>query len=214
MLSLVAIEEASTVNSVSNNEFDLFYVTNDTVEIAWDTTSFIPQSILEEFDVTVTVSIVLFELDTETGNTQFVANLASGISNIGQHTITIPSMVGEMSTAVFQVTVDEVLSSSPIPEYIELVFDEIRGQTAQWSDLSYVSESNYVRSKCEEWCESQPEDIGEKILERLPPCPPTANRAEADSVFEEEKLILFGDAFRELFHPGTSSCYRQVVFTE
>ena len=152
------------------------------------------------------------ELDAETGSTQFLTNLASDIPNMGQHSVTIPSMFSKVSTTIFQVTVAEVVSlADSIPEHVELIFDEVGGQVSQWSDAVYVSGSDFLRDLCDEWCENEPEDIGEKIMERLPPCPPTASRARADNVFEEED---FGGTFRETFHPNTSSCFRQVVFTE
>ena len=211
----MGIDEASMVNSNnedSNNEDDIFFVSNDMVEISWDKDSLLPPSIAEEFDVTVTLDIQLFELDAESGNTQFVMTLASNISNTGQYSVMIPSMY-DGSTAVFQVTIAEVLSVSLeiIPEYVGMIFNQIKGQVAQWSHAVYVHGSNFLRDKCDEWCENEPEGIGEEILERLPPCPPTVAQARADSVFEEEDL---GDSFREIFHPNTSSCFRQVVFTE
>ena len=208
--TIVAIDEGNMINT--NNEVDLFYMSNDVVEITWDTESLLPQSLVEQFNVTATVHIQLFELDAETGSTQFLTNLASDIPNMGQHSVTIPSMFSEVSTTIFQVTVAEVVSlAESIPERVELIFDEVRGQVSQWSDAVYVSGSDFLRDLCDEWCENEPENIGEKILERLPPCPPTASRARVDNVFEEED---FGDKFRETFHPNTSSCFRQVVFTE
>ena len=211
----MGIDEASMVNSNnenSNDEDDIFFVSNDMVEISWDKDSLLPPSIAEEFGVTVTLDIQLFELDAESGNTQFVMTLASNISNTGQYSVMIPSMY-DGSTAVFQVTVAEVLSTSleTIPEYVGMIFNQIKGQIAQWSHAVYVHGSNYLRDICDEWCENEPEGIGEEILERLPPCAPTVAQARADSVFEEED---FGDTFRETFHPNTSSCFRQVVFTE
>ena len=208
----MAIDEASMINS--NNEVDLFFVSNDMVEISWDKDSLLPPSIAEEFNVVVTVDIQLFELNTDTGNTQFIMNLASNISNTGLHNFMIPSMFDETSTAVFQVTIAEVISISLteiLPVYVETIIDQIKGQVAQWSKAIYVSGSNFLRDLCDEWCENEPEGIGEEILERLPPCPPTLPQARADSVFDEEDL---GDDFRETFHPGAFSCFRQVVFTE
>ena len=215
----MAIDEASMINF--NNEVDLFFVSNDTVEISWDKDSLLPPSIAEEFNVVVTVDIQLFELNTETGNTQFIMNLASNLSNTGLYNFMIPSMFDEMSTAVFQVTIAEVISISPTeilrvyrdvgPIIDQIKVDQSKGQIAQWSEPVYMYGSNFLRDLCDEWCENEPEGIGEEILERLPPCPPTLPQARADSVFDEED---HGDDFREFFHRGTFSCFRQVVFTE
>ena len=208
----MATDEASRIRP--NNEIDLFFVSDDMVEIFWDSESLMPPSIAQEFNVTVTVDIQLYELDVETASTRFITNLARNISNTGQYNVMIPTVNDEMSTAIFQVTIAEVITNSItdyLPEHVEILFQLIKGQIAQWSDALYVAASNFLRSKCDEWCENQPEGIGEEILERLPPCPPTLARARADSVFEEED---FGDNFRDFFHPGASNCFRQVVFTE
>ena len=216
--ALVGIDEASMINSNnadSNNEDVLFFVSNDMAEISWDKDTLLPPSIVEEFDLTVNLDIQLFELDAKSGSTQFVVTLASNISNSGQYSVMIPSMYdGSTTVTVFKVTIAEVISASLktiISEYVQTIFNQIKGKVAQWSHAVYVHGSNYLRDKCDEWCENQPEGIGEEILERLPPCPPTVARARADSIFEEEDL---GDTFREIFHPNTSSCFRQVVFTE
>ena len=208
----MATDEANRIRP--NNEVDLFFVSDDMVEIFWDSESLLPPSISQEFNATVTVDIQLFELNIETASTRFITNMARNISNTGQYNVMIPRVNDEMLTTIFQVTIAEVITNSIteyLPENVEILFRHIKGQIAQWSDALYVAGSNFLRSKCDEWCENQPESIGEEILERLPPCPPTLARARADSVFEEEDL---GDNFREFFHPGASNCFRQVVFTE
>ena len=210
ILTLVAIDEGNMINT--NNEVDLFFMSNEVVEITWDTESLLPQSLVEQFNLTVTVDIQLFELDAETGSTQLLTNLATDILNIGHHSVTIPSMFSEVSSTVFQVTVAEWQSLiESVSRQVEAIIDGIKGQVSQWSNEVYVSGSENLRDKCDEWRKSEPEDIGEKILERLPPCPPTASRARVDNYFEEED---HGDEFRETFHPNTFSCFRQVVFTE
>ena len=85
------------------------------------------------------------------------------------------------------------------------------------------------RLACEAWAGFiEDENIGQEINNRLPPCPCTADRAALpNSGFREEKLSsvvkvvgqvqdFFGttiadDAFRNYFHPGAASCYRQKV---
>ena len=206
----MGIDEASMVNSNNEDEDDLLFISNDMIEISWDKDSLLPPLIAEEFDVTVTLDIQLFELD-ESGNTQFVMTLASDVSNTGQYSVMIPSMNVE-STAVFKVTIAKVISAlEAIPEYVKTIFNQIKGKVAQWSDAVYVHGSNYLRDKCDEWCRNQREGIGEEILGRLPACPPTEGQARRDRVFKEEDL---GDDFREFYHPNTSSCFRQDLFTE
>ena len=84
------------------------------------------------------------------------------------------------------------------------------------------------RAACEAWALLQDDNVGEQINSRLPPCSCTAEGARApNSGFEEEKLssvvkvvskvqnflgtTTADDAFRNFFHPGAVSCYRQRV---
>ena len=54
----------------------------------------------------------------------------------------------------------------------------------------------------------EPENIGDDINNRLPPCPPTSSRARRDRQFVKENPFL------EYFTVGTiEQCYRQNVFT-
>jgi len=210
----VPIEEANMINS---NSKDLFYVSNEMAEITWNKDSLLPRSITESYNVTITVNIQLSELNAETGAIQSITNLASDVSNNGHYEVEIPLMYNSMSTAVLQITVAEVLSNSfitSIPEHIGMIYNHIKEATFQWSNIIYVSGSNYLRDQCDEWCDNEPEGIEERILERLPPCPPTVSRAEADSIFKEDDPVLVGDILRGIYHPGASSCFRQVVFTE
>ena len=94
-------------------------------------------------------------------------------------------------------------------------------------------------SLCESWSLEEPEGIGQEILNRLPPCPLRIRDIRIpNSGFTEEKFssllpvigavgnidlpvvgrigdhigfTVIDDKFREFFHPGTSSCFRQRV---
>ena len=64
-----------------------------------------------------------------------------------------------------------------------------------------------LRLGCEAWGLSQSRESAQQILASLPPCPCTDSEIrEQRSVFEEEDL---GEGFRDFFHPGSSSCFRQ-----
>ena len=84
------------------------------------------------------------------------------------------------------------------------------------------------RLLCEAWSILQPDNVGQEILDRLPSCPRTsASAITQNSGFKEERLsssirvvgkvqnffgtTIIDDKFREFFHPGTSSCFRQIV---
>ncbi len=64
-----------------------------------------------------------------------------------------------------------------------------------------------IRQRCNSWCGGQLPNIGQEILRRLPPCPPTTQKARRDPQFEidEHKSLI------SFFHPGADSCFRQRI---
>ena len=94
--------------------------------------------------------------------------------------------------------------------------------------LSTLAVQARQRELCEAWSAVQPTNIGQEILNRLPPCPRRVTDVQApNSGFSEEKFLsyipiigtiqnyfgttLVDDSFRTFFHPGTTSCFRQRV---
>ena len=90
------------------------------------------------------------------------------------------------------------------------------------------SRQSAQREACETWSRMQANNIGNQINDRLPPCPCTAEHARTpNSGFKEERLssivkvvdqvqdffdtTIVDDAFRNYFHPGAASCFRQRV---
>ena len=191
------------------------------MEISWDNNSLLPQSLIEEQDVNVTVNIQLAEIDTETGGTKIITTLASDVANTGHYSAVIPSdyNYNGISAAVIQIAIANVQNSNPSPStrfrrfsFISEIFKKIEGELVVRSLQVYLLtlDSFELRDRCEEWYRSEPDNIGDEINERLPPCPPTENRIR-DNIFKSENL---GNTFREFFHPNTSTCYRQISFTE
>ena len=209
MCCLVEADDASSIEF--NSAVDLFYISNDIVELTWDRDSLLPQSLVERQDhVSVTLNIQLVEINAETGRTKIVKRLASNIANTGRYQVVIPSEYNGVSAAVIQVTIANVQSSDPFTPllgYLDTIYNQVRGQLAHWSKIIYISGSNVLRDQCEEWYKNEPNGIGDEMLQQLPPCPPTENRMT--NIFVKED---YGDAFREFFHPNSSSCYRQNSF--
>ena len=206
---LVSPNDASLVEL---NDEDLLYTSNDRMEITWDRNSLIPQSLIDKHDVIVTVDIELAEVDVETGNTQTIASLASDVANSGRYQAMVPSDYEGISPAVVQITIANIQNGDSLRSlvgHLENVFDQIKRQLAHWSKEIYVSSrSNILQEQCMEWYGAEPDRTGDDILDQLPSCPPTESRMTNTFVKED-----YGDAFREFFHPGTSSCYRQALFT-
>ena len=211
----MAIDEASFIEL--KNQAELLYFPNDTIEISWDNDSLLPQSLVEEQDVNVTVNIQLAEIDTETGGTKIITTLASDVANTGQYSAVIPSdyNYNGISAAVIQITIANVQSSNPSLSTRFRRFSPSKifiGAAVVSSPLFYLGYHHIYKhqDRCEEWYRSERDSIGDEINKRLPPCPPNVNKMTGNNNFEIEDL---GDTFREFFHPNTSSCYRQISFT-
>ena len=207
---LVTTDDASFIEL---NSEDLLYMSDEGIEITWDQHSLLPQLLTEKQDISVTVNIQLAEIDIVTGSTRTIANLASDVANSGLYHAVIPSEHKGISPAVVQITIANInngeSSLRSLVGHLENVYNQIKGQLAHWSREIYISDgSTVLREQCEEWYKNEPIGIGDDILERLPPCPPTESRIT--SVFVKEDC---GDAFMEFFHPSTVSCYRQIIFT-
>ena len=86
--------------------------------------------------------------------------------------------------------------------------------------LAISSTDRYFRDKCQEWANSQSDEIAATILDRVAsvyPCPPTLSRVQApNSGFKPDSIDSqiwpiphFNTLLKDFFHPNTHSCYRQ-----
>jgi len=201
----VGTEDADMV--LSDEDEDQFYVSEDTITVQWPSDMLLPAALVGDIEVSVNIDLML--IDTESGDIDDLFNLAESVPNDGIYRGTVPDY-NDISSVLIQISLAEIISPGNASIYTMDLVNELKGEVKQWSEIVAISGSNFLRDRCQEWSEGQPEGIGNDILARLPPCPPTVERARADSIFEEEDL---GDEFRETFHPGTASCFRQVVFT-
>jgi len=204
MLFVVGTEDADMVSSDKGE--DQFYVSEDTITIQWDSNMLLPAALVGDVEVLVNIDFII--VDTESGDVDVLFNLAESIPNDGVYNVTIPEY-DDISSVLIQISLAEVIAPVNTSNCIIDLFNELKGKVKQWSEIVMISGSNFLRDRCMEWSKEQPEGIGDGILMRLPPCPLTVERARAESVFEEN----LSNEFRETFHPGTASCFRQVVFT-
>ena len=136
---------------------------------------------------------------------------------------------------------DKVLSRSRSKRAISLILRSLRflGKKPVVSSAVRYLINVAPLILCEAWSLEEPVGIGEEILNRLPPCPRRIQDIRIpNSGFTEEKAsshlpvigpvgnidlpvvgrigdyigyTVIDDKFREFFHPGTSSCFRQRV---
>lgn len=191
------------------------------------------------------VDIHLLELSTETGTWTRLVTLETDLPNNGTASVRIPSTIqtddDTFESAISSVVIQVSLSANSTREgrlvrrgiFSDLLrrlgtfgLTTIRNSPMRF--LMRLARQAAQRGLCETWSALQPRNIGQEILNRLPPCPRRARDARRpNSGFTEERFsshvpivgtiqdylgtTLVDDAFRNFFHPGTASCFRQRV---
>ena len=184
-----------------------------------------PEFIVPFEDPTMyTVDITLYEYDATSSIWKELETLATAVPNSGERDVTVTADTNlnsevDVSQVSIQVAVSRsstVTESDPNTMVKRLV---ALPAIAIWSGVAYLTLSLHFRNKCEDWCNSQPPNIGQEIQARLLSCPPTMERADKDTRFEEDRLssriyvTVFDDLWRDFFHENTASCFRQRTFT-
>jgi len=82
---------------------------------------------------------------------------------------------------------------------------------ALWSGLVYTESQQSTLSKlCTKWSSSEPQEFGDTLLQRLPPCPPNVRLAILDALYIEDRETT---RYRGFFHPNAIRCFHQATFT-
>ena len=210
------------------------------IKVYWSPQSIFP--LIEDHN-SYTIDITLRELDMITSEWRILATLASNLVNDGEAEVIIPDLpiVENYEDSVNPVVVEVGVSSASLTNtttkrgFFSNILTKIGRfglriikQTPMRIVKKLITQAAQ-RLACEAWALTQDDNIGEQINNRLDPCPCTADRAKANNGFREEKLssivkvigqvqdyfgtTIVDDAFRNYFHPGAASCYRQRVVT-
>ena len=193
------MEESNAVES----EDVLLFPGNKTI-IRWSLDSLDASAVTTGYNV----DIYLYRLDLLSENYVLLENIASDIPNTGMYEITLPlvNLPDAFAAGLFGVSLSEQFTSASTGNAIpDDVLDLIR--KASKFGLIYVGSSVASRGICAAWHLTESDDIGETILDRLPPCPPIRDAALNDPDYIEQNFLL------SFYHPGASSCFQQVQFT-
>ena len=208
------------------------------MNVRWSPDSIFPMEAPDSYEI----DIILLELSTETGTWTRLATLGTDLPNNGVATIRIPSFQREeyessISPIVIQVSLSANSTSETRLVKRGVLSNLLRRlgrfglQTIRNSPMRFLrklARQAAQRVFCEAWSAAQPSNIGQEILNRLPPCPRRVTDARApNSGFSEERFsshipiigtiqgylgtTLVDDSFRTFFHPGTASCFHQRV---
>ena len=198
-----------------------------TMTVRWSPENIVRLPNLEPEEIMVSVS--MYEVDLERGSLSEMAILARNIPNDGLAELTLPRMTpqageeqvcavvvrveatGLRDMQVTQPPTDPTTTTAPSIDPSLLLRLLSATPIGSWGAIVYYTTSAILRNLCEDWCASEPEGIGEEILARLPPCPPTVAQARNDAVFIEDTGA--GSFLNNIFHPAADTCFRQQVFT-
>ena len=219
---------------------DQLFLSNTEVDVQWSPESIFPM----EYPGSYEVDINLLELSIETGTWTRLATLGTDLPNSGVATVRIPSIQTEdnrFESAISSIVIQVSLSANSTNEGRLIkrgIFSSLLRRLGQFGlATSRNSPMRFLRNLpspvdqrnfCELWSAVQPPNIGQEILNRLPPCPRRVRDARRpNSGFTEERFsshipiigtiqnylgtTLVDDAFRTYFHPDTASCFRPRV---
>ena len=220
---------------IANN--DLMLSAASELQVQWSPQSIFPMAEPE----TYCVDIDLFEMNSETGEWNVLYSLDKDLPNTGMATVKLPNdevqgtIESSFTTVVIRVTLGSFKETEITKRGVSL-FQKIlslatRLVTAALSPIRFLAKLGrqaVQRAFCEVWSATQPDGIGQEILNRVPPCPlRIRDILTPSSGFVEERLStsvplvgdiqevlgtsLIDDQFRQFFHPGTDRCFRQRV---
>ena len=179
----------------------------------WD-----PLSLLPMIDPTFfTVNINLYRLDDDRKDWLLFLNVVKGHPNTGTLEFSMPSgenVERNVYPVALQISVGEQVPSGSQEGAVSDVIKSAQDSVSQWfsSFFYYAVDSLDLFRACMEWNNRETGDpnSGEVLLNRVPDCCQTVDRAAApNSGFvrdTHESLVAF-------FHPGAASCYRQATIT-
>lgn len=215
--------ETDVENAVVNFDYpDLLFLPNEPFNVTWNPENILLHTVFGE-PSSFTVDVVLHEYNFNTEVWTELQVLANNIPNTGETQVMIQGIIDNRVTFelpdVCRIAIAVAVSRESTSLRKRTVdfaqFERIAGAVKQWTREAYavVKEmarnalANTLRSKCKKWCDEQPPNIGQEILDRLPPCPPTVQQAHVDNRFQlDNRLIRF-------FHPGAENCFRQSTIT-
>ena len=173
------------------------------LSLEWLPEFFFPVNIENSTSALANIDLYHYNTRVNPSKWQKMIGLATNIPNTGSATVEIPKSVLVQDPQLVVIKI----SLSPTNQPVDIIDQRIAG----WSDLAYSESMDGTLTKlCLVWTNKQAEDVGDMLLERLPPCPPNVRLAVLDSLHLEDHQ---GSSYREFFHPNASRCFRQATLT-
>jgi len=146
------------------------------------------------------VDIDLYAYNTRTQQWESMIELDSSVQNQGNATVELPVSFKRYDPQLAVIKVSPRADQNVIDHKISI-----------WSGLVYTESQQSTLSKLGiQWSSREPQDFGDTLLQRLPPCPPNVRLAILDPQYIEDRDSTRS---REFFHPTAVRCFHQVTFT-
>ncbi len=202
LLHAVSYDDGHRVEYVSTNAvFD----SESSVTLSWSPTSVAP--LLDPNSYTVDIN--LHCLDEDTGKWAMVSTLTANIPNTGHALVTLPDSAGDRKACsmAIQVVVNDATSTDTHSKRAISGLVKTALKFGLWTAVRhYVVIKPALTALCVAWSSTQQRGLAKQLREAVEPCPPTMAQALADRRFDMENQLI-----SNFFHPGTASCFRQVI---
>ena len=220
---------------------DLLFSSGTPIKVYWSPQTILPLAPPESYSVDIELMELnvtsgvwkhLVGLGTNLDNNGYAEVMIPDIAAVDDFDSSVSPVVVQVSVSSASTSViDNETSKRGILSNLLAKLGRFALRTLKNSAVRYLRKLRWQavqRFLCEAWGLLQPDSVAQEILDRLPPCPRTAASARAqNSGFKEERIsslipvigrvqkffdtTIVDDKFREFFHPGTSSCFRQIV---
>lgn len=187
---------------------DLVFSEGTMIKVRWSPVSIFPM----ELPDTYSVDIDLFEMNMATGIWNRLTSLASDLPNTGIADVVMPSVeevetVEEsLSPVVVRVSIsDSTLNQDSKKRNVvsgifrrlgQFALKTIRNAPVRY--LKKLARQAVQRGLCELWGALEPDNTGQAILDRLPPCPRRIRDINRNSGFTEERLSSLSPVIGEV----------------
>ena len=220
----MSVEKAHRVKVEDNGLNDVILMENEVIQVSWS-----PDSILPGMEPSLYyVDIMLFELDTGTGEWNEKATLRQRTENTGRYDIMVPQDLATTNDILPVAILVAVSFTSEAPTNENAALFEMITQgsvrVGRWSAPYYYAQDSTLgqagRIACEDWFNSETSEFGQVLLDRVQPCPRTLVQArlpnsgvrEVDlaSFFLESRSGggVYHDQSLRYFYPNAVTCFR------
>ncbi len=185
------------------------------ISISWEPNGLLPTHVLDPTSYRVNIVLVLFNMHT--GEWVEVPNgiVNPSQENTGQAEVEINivsdnnELINDVRPVAIQVKIDSASTVMRQKRVAPLLLS--LGRVIRWGKIIYYSLSNTLRTLCNSWCDSEPENIGQIILDelaRFAPCAPRVEQARSPNSGLVEDTGISRVLSNYLFHRGTETCFR------